>query len=377
MSPTRLFPFGFAALALTSLGWAQELQKGVPASVAPAVPSDKVIPLKRATALEFNIVMREGLRFDPPRISVMPGDELTIQLENGDTTHQTHNFLVLNPGTLKSIVDAAMALGEKGPTQNFVPLNADVLAHSSMLDAEKTGEVKFKMPADPGIYPYVCSMPGHGMVMYGAIYSGVTPPLLDKDPNLPPNTAENLSVGAGRRPFVQRMFMPDAGPAAIAVALPGTQNFCWDAGQCRLRYVWEGSFIDAGDYWKGNGNSLAKIGGDPWWRAALEEFPFRFGDAKAAAPNVTFLGYSLIGGLPEFHYRAGQAEVFEKITLDARQSALSVHYRVAAPSGPLFYQVKNSETGRWSSSVGEFKDGVLSLTASQAADFTLTLSLSL
>ena len=47
-----------------------------------------------------------------------------------------------------------------------------------------------------------------------------------------------------RRPQVQRIFLPDASPAAIAVALPGDLSFCFDASECRLRYVWKGGFID-------------------------------------------------------------------------------------------------------------------------------------
>jgi len=45
-------------------------------------------------------------------------------------------------------------------------------------------------------------------------------------------------------PVVYRTFMPGASPAAFAVALPGNQYYCWDAGESRLRYVWsKGGFI--------------------------------------------------------------------------------------------------------------------------------------
>jgi hypothetical protein len=44
--------------------------------------------------------------------------------------------------------------------------------------------------------------------------------------------------------MMYRMFMPGASPAAIAVALPGQDSLCWDAGQCRFRYAWSGGFVD-------------------------------------------------------------------------------------------------------------------------------------
>ena len=42
--------------------------------------------------------------------------------------------------------------------------------------------------------------------------------------------------------------MPGAGPAAIAVSLPNDLSYCWDAGSCRLRYAWQGEFLDPDGY---------------------------------------------------------------------------------------------------------------------------------
>jgi hypothetical protein len=106
-----------------------------------------------------------------------------------------------------------------------------------------------------------------------------------------------------RRPQVQRMFLPEASPAAIAVALPGDLSFCFDASECRLRYVWKGGFIDAWSYWKGNGSSQAKLGGEVIYREA--RFPLKWLAGKARPPK--FLGYRVgKDGLPSFRYqRAG------------------------------------------------------------------------
>jgi hypothetical protein len=112
-----------------------------------------------------------------------------------------------------------------------------------------------------------------------------------------------------RRPRVQRIFMPDASPAAIAVALPGDLSYCFDAGECRLRYVWKGGFIDGLDYYKGNGNSLAKLKGNVVYKEA--EFPLAGGTA-GAPPK--FLGYTMSDGLPVFRYLRNGIEFSEKIT---------------------------------------------------------------
>jgi len=106
-----------------------------------------------------------------------------------------------------------------------------------------------------------------------------------------------------RRPQVQRMFLPEASPAAIAVALPGELSFCFDAAECRLRYVWKGGFIDAWSYWKGNGSSQAKLGGEVIYRES--RFPLTWPIAGEELPPK-FLGYRVgKDGLPSFRYQRG------------------------------------------------------------------------
>jgi hypothetical protein len=212
------------------------------------------------------------------------------------------------------------------------------------------------------------------MVMFGAIYSGVPMPEITKDPNIPPSSAQTLLAGGGRRPFTQRIFMPGAGPAAIAVALAGNQNFCWDAGECRLRYAWQGDFVDAAEHWAGNGNVLAKLPTEPWWRAPKHDFPLSFGPADSAAPAVKFLGYRTTPAGPEFHYSAGGDEVFEQILPRRDGPGLALHYRIPQAAGPVAYRAGADAAAQWSSPSGPIVGGALRLSAEQARDFTLLLT---
>ena len=82
-------------------------------------------------------------------------------------------------------------------------------------------------------------------------------------------------IGPGiTEPVVYRTYMPGASPAAFAVALPGGHNYCWDAGECRLRYIWKGDFVDGWAVWRSNGNGLAKIQGDVLLREERNPVPF-------------------------------------------------------------------------------------------------------
>jgi azurin len=318
------------------------------------------------------LAMRDGLRFDPPRFTANPGELLEVEIENADTTHQQHNFLLLKPGKREEVVAQALALGDTGPAREFVPQNPDVLVHSAVLAPEKLQTITFAVPKEKGIYPYVCTFPGHGMVMYGALYVGTPMPPLVKDLNVPPMAATGFVVGRGQRPFIQRMFMPDCGPAAIAVALPHDQNFCWDAGECRLRYVWRGAFIDATEHWRGKGADLGKLPGEPWWRAPIEEFPIRLGSAEAARPKVKFLGYRVEQGIPEFRYRVDDSEVFEQIT--ATDEGIAIQFRFPGVKEDVFVRGLSGGNAAWQAAVGEWKEGILRVPAEKAGSFVLTLA---
>lgn len=131
-----------------------------------------------------------------------------------------------------------------------------------------------------------------------------------------------------RRPQVQRLFMPEAGPAAIAVAINDDYHFCFDAGACRLRYVWKGDFVDGWPVWRGNGNALAKVVGDVLLREEKTPLPVDK-DAKRK-----FLGYRIKSGLPTFRYRIGTVEVEERIALSGDGFALARSFRLrGAPKG--------------------------------------------
>jgi hypothetical protein len=86
---------------------------------------------------------------------------------------------------------------------------------------------------------------------------------------------------------------------------------------------------------------------------------------------VKFLGYHVISGIPEFHYRVDDTEVFEKVT--AKEAGIAVQFRVIAAKGEVFVHAKSAGNAAWQSSVGEWSGGVLRLSPAQAMDFILRL----
>lgn len=175
-------------------------------------------------------------------------------------------------------------------------------------------------------------------------------PALTKDPLARP----------ARRPEVQRMFLPNVGPAAIAVALPGDLNFCFDAGDCRLRTVWRGDFLDCWAYYKSNGKATAALLGK-----VLRQLPAD----ESLQKRVKFRGYTVdAAGLPTFEYERDGAQFRERITAEGK--GLVRRFEVSATQ-PIVLPLEPDTT----SSAGTVGKDTLTLTPAEAKSFTLTLRL--
>jgi hypothetical protein len=118
------------------------------------------------------------------------------------------------------------------------------------------------------------------------------------------------------RPIVVRWDMPEATPAAIAVGLPGGLSYCFDAGESRLRYAWQGGFVDLSRTLNSKRDSetrlsfTAELVGEVFYRS--DGFPIRVGRLEEV-PQRRFRGYRLLDGYPEFHYTVADMDVHEKI----------------------------------------------------------------
>lgn len=60
-----------------------------------------------------------------------------------------------------------MAKDPDGIKRDFVPKSAQVLHATKLLNPAGTQTLRFKAPAQPGDYPYVCTFPGHWTIMNG------------------------------------------------------------------------------------------------------------------------------------------------------------------------------------------------------------------
>jgi len=170
------------------------------------------------------------------------------------------------------------------------------------------------------------------------------------------------------RPCVQRIFMPNAGPAAIAVALDYGTSLCWDAGSCRLRYAWTGGFIDGFPYWQGNGSSVAKLVGTVSYVEGKSPF--------AGAEEAKFHGYSVKGGLPVFRYSIGATMVTEGYSPVASGKGFVRSFTLTpAPKADLVLEFPSDGKATIASDKGRMVGSKLTIPAADASKFTITFSL--
>lgn len=331
-----------------------------------------------AAEVRQRIGVKPGMQFDVVRFAVEPGDRVIIDFVNPD--EMAHNLLVTRPGRRMAVVSAALALGVDGLAKEFVPDSPDVLLASRLLTPDQEQTLIFNAPDEPGIYPYVCTFPGHGMLMYGAIYVGVPMPALESDENVPPvarksgetESKRSFHAWGDKRPLMYRLFMPDAGPAAIAVALPNQQSYCWDAGPCRLRYAWSGDFLDPWPVWRGNGHGLADIQGDIYWRDD-EQHPLRIGRGRAE-PTVEFLGYRKVADHPEFLYTVNGVEVRELIQALHHGDGLNRRFTIAPTAEPVVFRPATNDEVVFTHDGSPVDPAGLRVDAANGAEFEIIMT---
>ncbi len=163
-------------------------------------------------------------------------------------------------------------------------------------------------------------------------------------------------------PYVVRGFLPDTSPASIAVVMDGNLSVCWDTEICRLRYAWVGSRTSLNSYF-----GPAKLKVKPFYKEKSEVL---WSLKDAGKPD--FLGYRLIEGYPEFHYRLGSLEVHELVRL-GEDGDIIRSFRTSGLEESATLLLNSEGTGSVTSDLGLMEQNLLQLTASEAASFTLTL----
>ena len=112
--------------------------------------------------------VRERMRYDVTKLTVKPGKKVKLTFANPD--YMPHNIMLVNPGKADEVGLAAIDLGASGFSVGFVPESKEILWASKLVDHGQEETIEFVAPTMEGAYPYICSFPGHHLLMRGTMY---------------------------------------------------------------------------------------------------------------------------------------------------------------------------------------------------------------
>ncbi len=112
----------------------------------------------------------ERMSYDKDVIAVKAGKPVEFFFENFDL--MPHNLVIAQPGSLEEIglASEATATSPDAQARHYIPKSNKILLSSTLLQPRESQRLSFTAPKTPGVYPIVCTYPGHWRRMYAALY---------------------------------------------------------------------------------------------------------------------------------------------------------------------------------------------------------------
>jgi azurin len=158
----------------TSQSFVETLQAGM--EMASLLPPEQGTPLRkelRGLGVSTFVVntVREQMRYDTQRLVVEAGKPFQVIFRNEDV--MPHNLVFVEPMMRQMVAEAAMTmkpgeLDRKG--RAFIPKkDREILAATKLLEPGNQETIEVVAPRKTGDYEFVCTFPGHWMMMWGKL----------------------------------------------------------------------------------------------------------------------------------------------------------------------------------------------------------------
>ncbi|MEO5999440.1 MAG: plastocyanin/azurin family copper-binding protein [Chitinophagaceae bacterium] len=115
----------------------------------------------------ITIGTKPGLKYDLESITIKAGSKMKVTFKNNDD--MLHNLVFTAPGASNEVGELAVKMGLNGQKLNYIPATSRVLYHTLLLQPGQSDTIYFVAPDKPGSYQYVCTYPGHYLVMKGVL----------------------------------------------------------------------------------------------------------------------------------------------------------------------------------------------------------------
>ncbi len=120
-----------------------------------------------ADARTVTIEAGKNLSYTLRSFTARPGEPIYLRFLNPDVV--PHNSALIKPGTLQRVGDLVNRIVAEpdAAARQYIPRSDDVLFYTDIVGPQDQFGIYFRAPTAPGRYPYLCTFPGHWMVMNG------------------------------------------------------------------------------------------------------------------------------------------------------------------------------------------------------------------
>jgi azurin len=117
---------------------------------------------------ELNLeTVGDTMAYNTTTLEAKAGSTVKLTLKNNATSPaMQHDFVLVKPGSEQEVSLAGITAGA---AKDFIPENANILAHTKLTKPGESDTVTFTAPATAGDYPYICTFPGHYPMMKGVL----------------------------------------------------------------------------------------------------------------------------------------------------------------------------------------------------------------
>jgi azurin len=110
-----------------------------------------------------------GLQYAQKELTAKPGEAISLKLRNTDV--MPHNLVIVSPGAMQKVGAASFKMlnDPDAGKKHYIPDVPEVLHFIPVINPSSEHTLHFRIPEEPGDYPYLCTFPGHWMAMNGVI----------------------------------------------------------------------------------------------------------------------------------------------------------------------------------------------------------------
>ena len=181
----------------------------------------------------------------------------------------------------------------------------------------------------------------------------------------------------GAKTLLQRTYLNQAYPGAIAITFPQGPSLCYDIVRGGINYVSDGDFADLHPWWTGRHGAPirdfgARISGDVFYRENTLAPGTHLGSGTADSA-YHYHGYRMKGLYPELSYTVDDREVREELRPTADAAGVVRIFRLQPGKTPFWLKIEPGEESSVMVEGAVWEGGFIHFDGTGRGEFTVTI----